>query len=260
MTETPAAVAPGARERGLFIAFEGGDGSGKSTQARSLADRLRAAGHDVLATREPGGTDVGERLRALVLDPQYAPIDAVTEALMFAASRSAHVRQLVRPALEAGRIVITDRYVDSSVAYQGAGRDLGTGTVARLNDWATDGLHPDLTILLDVDTATAAARRSAREQSVGGAGPDRMEAEPDAFHERIRQAFTERVAADPDRYLVLDAARPVPELADDVLGRVTALLEVRESSGATASEGTPSEGAPANGVPTAGTPTEGRRP
>lgn len=233
----------------MFIAFEGGDGSGKSTQARLLVERLRAAGHDVLPTREPGGTDVGERLRELVLDPQYAPIDAVTEALIFAASRSAHVRQLVRPALDAGRVVVTDRYVDSSVAYQGAGRDLGTGTVARLNDWATDGLHPDLTVLLDVDPVTAAARRTAREQSAGGAGPDRMESEPESFHERIREAFLERAAADPGRYLVLDRDLPVPELADEVLDRVTGLLGQRQSSGAMASNGTPSSGTPSEGRP-----------
>lgn len=226
----------------MFIAFEGGDGSGKSTQARLLVERLRAAGHDVLPTREPGGTDIGERLRELVLDPRYAPIDAVTEALMFAASRSAHVRQLVVPALADGRIVVTDRYVDSSVAYQGAGRDLGTATVAQLNEWATDGLHPDLTVLLDVDTGTAAARRVLREQSAGGAGPDRMESEPEPFHARIRAAFTHRADADPGRYLVLDAARPVPELAEEVLGRVTGLLDQRDRSGAMATDGTRSEG------------------
>ncbi|MCY1159758.1 MAG: dTMP kinase [Citricoccus sp.] len=226
----------------MFIAFEGGDGSGKSTQARLLVERLRAAGHDVLPTREPGGTDVGERLRELVLDPRYAPIDAVTEALMFAASRSAHVRQLVVPALEAGRIVVTDRYVDSSVAYQGAGRDLGTRTVAQLNEWATDGLHPDLTVLLDVDTGIAAARRVLREQSAGDAGPDRMESEPEVFHESIRNAFLNCAAADPGRYLVLDAARPVPELADEVLERVTGLLGQRGRSGAVASDGTPTAG------------------
>jgi dTMP kinase len=238
----PAATAPAAPGRGVFIAFEGGDGSGKSTQARLLVERLEAAGHDVLPTREPGGTDVGERLRALVLDPQYAPIDAVTEALMFAASRSAHVRQLVRPALDAGQVVVTDRYVDSSVAYQGAGRDLGTETVAQLNDWATDGLHPDLTVLLDVDTVTAADRRSARERSAGGTGPDRMESEPEAFHERIRRAFAERADTDPGRYLVLDASRPVQDLADEVLDRVTRLLERQEPPAAMAAESAPAEG------------------
>ncbi|QCU79500.1 dTMP kinase [Citricoccus sp. SGAir0253] len=229
----------------MFIAFEGGDGSGKSTQARLLVEALREAGYDVLPTREPGGTPVGERLRSLVLDPGHAPIDPVTEALVFAASRSAHVRQLLRPALEAGRVVVTDRYVDSSVAYQGAGRDLGTRRVAELNEWATDGLHPDLTVLLDVDTATAAARRAAREASPGGAGPDRMEAEPEAFHERIRQAFLERAATDPGRYLVIDRALPVPEIAAAVLAHVTGLLESRESSGATAAEDTAAETAAA---------------
>lgn len=214
----------GAPARGVFIAFEGGDGSGKSTQARRLADRLRQAGRDVVLTREPGGTDVGERLRSLVLDPAHAPIDAVTEALIFAASRSAHVRQLVLPALAAGRTVVTDRYVDSSVAYQGAGRALGPDTVAGLNEWATGGLHPDLTVLLDVDTATAAERRAAREQAPGGAGPDRMESEPEAFHRSIRTAFTDRAAAHPERYLVLDAGRDVPGLADEVWARVEGLL------------------------------------
>lgn len=231
MTESPAPPAapsgvlsaPG----GLFIAFEGGDGSGKSTQARLLAERLRADGRDALLTREPGGTPVGEQLRSLVLDPVHAPIDPVTEALIFAASRSAHVRQLVLPALEAGRTVVTDRYVDSSVAYQGAGRGLGADTVAELNAWATGGLRPDLTVLLDVDTATAAARRTAREQAAGGSGPDRMESEPEAFHQSIRTAFTDRAAADPRHYLVLDAAGEAAALADAVWARVAGLLAER---------------------------------
>ncbi|MEW1981596.1 dTMP kinase [Citricoccus sp. NPDC079358] len=209
---------------GLFIAFEGGDGSGKSTQARMLAERLTAHGHDVLLTREPGGTDVGERLRSLVLDPVHSPIDPVTEALIFAAARSAHVRQLIRPALAAGRTVVTDRYVDSSVAYQGAGRDLGTDTVAGVNEWATGGLHPDLTVLLDVDTGTAATRRAGREQATGSTGPDRLESEPEPFHQRIRTAFTDRAAQAPERYLVLDAGRSAPEIAAEVWRQVAGLL------------------------------------
>lgn len=210
--------------QGLFIAFEGGDGSGKSTQSRLLAERLTAEGHEVLLTREPGGTDVGEQLRSLVLDPVHAPIDPVTEALIFAAARSAHVRQLIAPALAAGRTVVTDRYVDSSVAYQGAGRDLGTDTVAGINEWATGGLHPDLTVLLDVDTGTAATRRAGREQAAGGTGPDRLESEPEPFHQRIRTAFTDRAAQAPDRYLVLDASRSAVEIAAEVWGRVAVLL------------------------------------
>ncbi|MFB9073907.1 dTMP kinase [Citricoccus parietis] len=210
--------------QGLFIAFEGGDGSGKSTQARLLAERLTSEGHEVLLTREPGGTDVGEQLRSLVLDPAHAPIDPVTEALIFAAARSAHVRQLIDPALATGRTVVTDRFVDSSVAYQGAGRDLGTDTVAGINEWATGGLHPDLTVLLDVDTGTAATRRADREQAAGGTGPDRMESEPEPFHQRIRTAFTDRAAQAPERYLVLDAGRPAAEIAAEVWGRVAGLL------------------------------------
>lgn len=215
----------GAGARGVFIAFEGGDGSGKSTQARLLADRLDAEGREVLLTREPGGTDVGERLRSLVLDPAHAPIDAVTEALIFAAARSAHVRERIAPALAAGRTVVTDRYVDSSVAYQGAGRALGPDRVAGLNEWATGGLHPDLTVLLDVDTTTAAERRTARSLAPGGTGPDRMESEPEDFHRSIRTAFTDRAAAHPERYLVLDAGRSAPELAAEVWGRVAGLLD-----------------------------------
>ncbi|MFC7401964.1 dTMP kinase [Citricoccus sp. GCM10030269] len=227
---TDQAASPLSREErapGLFIALEGGDGSGKSTQARMLAERLRAEGHDVLLTREPGGTDVGERLRSLVLDPENAPIDPVTEALVFAASRSAHVRQLIRPALAAGRTVVTDRYVDSSVAYQGAGRELGTETIADLNTWATDGLQPDLTVLLDVDTATASTRRDARQQAPGGLGPDRMESEPETFHHRIRQAFMDRAAAAPERYAVLDAGRPAEDLAADILAGVRSRVRSR---------------------------------
>ncbi|VXA91201.1 dTMP kinase [Citricoccus sp. K5] len=210
--------------QGLFIAFEGGDGSGKSTQARLLAERLTAEGHEVLLTREPGGTDVGEQLRSLVLDPAHAPIDPVTEALIFASARSAHVRQLIGPALAAGRTVVTDRYVDSSVAYQGAGRGLGTETVAGINEWATGGLHPDLTVLLDVDTGTAATRRADRAKAAGGTGPDRLESEPEPFHQRIRTAFTDRAALAPDRYLVLDAGRPALEIAAEVWGRVAGTL------------------------------------
>lgn len=225
----PTATVPASLRRGAFIVLEGGDGSGKSTQLRLLAERLRAAGRDVVVTREPGGTGVGERLRELVLDPAHAPIDPVTEALLFAAARSAHVRQAIEPALEAGRTVVSDRYVDSSAAYQGAGRRLGLETVARLNDWATGGLTPDLTVVLDVDPDTAVSRRRARNRSSGAAGPDRMESEPADFHTRIRQAFLARAAQAPQRYLVLDAARPVQELAAAIAGRALALApESRE--------------------------------
>jgi dTMP kinase len=208
-----------ARARGLFIAFEGGDGAGKSTQARLLAESLQAQGHRVLRTREPGGTPIGEKLRSLVLDHGQGEIDARSEALIFAASRAAHAVQVLRPALAAGEIVVTDRYIDSSVAYQGAGRSLGTERIRELNDWATDGLWPDLTVLLDVTPEQGRRRRTA-----GQAAEDRLESEPDDFHAKIQQAFMDRADASPGRYLVLDAAEPAEDLAVAVLRRVEQLL------------------------------------
>lgn len=203
---------------GRFIVFEGGDGAGKSTQAHLLASALRATGREVLLTREPGGTEIGERLRSLVLDHGQGAVDARTEALIFAAARAAHVQQVIVPALEAGSIVISDRYVDSSIAYQGVGRGLGTADVASINEWATSGLSPDLTVLLDVSAEAGRARRTA-----GEAAEDRMESEPDDFHVRIRRAFTTLAAAAPDRYLVLDAGAPIQKLAAEIHTRVASL-------------------------------------
>jgi dTMP kinase len=204
---------------GLFIAFEGGDGAGKSTQAAQLAHALESRGLTVLRTREPGGTPIGEKLRSLVLDHGNGRIDAHTEALIFAASRAAHASQVIRPALERGEIVLSDRYIDSSVAYQGAGRDLGTDAVRSLNEWATAGLQPDLTVLLDVDPAAGRLRRTA-----GEAAEDRLESEADEFHTRIRAAFLELAASRPASYLVLPAQLPVTELAERILARVERLL------------------------------------
>jgi len=204
---------------GLFIAFEGGDGAGKSTQAARLAGSLQSRGLTVLRTREPGGTPIGERLRSLVLDHGHGHIDAHTEALIFAASRAAHASQVIRPALARGEVVLTDRYIDSSVAYQGAGRGLGADAVLSVNEWATSGLRPDLTVLLDVHPAEGRSRRTA-----GDAAEDRMESEADEFHARIRQAFLDLAAARPENYLVLEAGLPVEESAALVLGRVEELL------------------------------------
>ena len=204
---------------GLFIAFEGGDGAGKSTQAALLAEALETRGLAVLRTREPGGTPIGEKLRSLVLDHGHGHIDAHTEALIFAASRSAHASQVIRPALERGAVVLTDRYIDSSVAYQGAGRDLGADAVRSLNEWATSGLQPDLTVLLDVDPADGRRRRTA-----GDAAEDRLESEADEFHSTIRGAFLELAASRPETYLILPADLPVNELAARILTRVDALF------------------------------------
>ncbi|GAB3530578.1 dTMP kinase [Arthrobacter monumenti] len=208
-----------AQRRGLFIALEGGDGAGKSTQQGLLAERLRASGLTVMTTREPGGTPIGEKLRSLVLDHGHGEIDARTEALIFAASRAAHAEQVLRPALTRGEIVITDRYIDSSVAYQGGGRALGTGTIRDLNAWATAELWPDLTVVLDIEPADGRGRRTA-----GIAVEDRLESEPDDFHGTIRDTFLELAAAAPERYLVLNAALPVRELTDAIGTRVEELL------------------------------------
>ncbi|MEE2522407.1 dTMP kinase [Pseudarthrobacter sp. J75] len=209
---------------GLFIAFEGGDGAGKSTQAARLAQALESRGQSVLRTREPGGTPIGEKLRSLVLDHGHGHIDARTEALIFAASRAAHAEQVIRPALQRGQTVLTDRYIDSSVAYQGAGRDLGTDAVRQLNEWATGMLEPDLTVLLDVEPSHGRRRRTAND-----APEDRLESEADEFHKKIRDAFLDLAAAKPDHYLVLPADLTVEDLAGRILDRVLALMAARDT-------------------------------
>lgn len=213
---------------GVFIAFEGGDGAGKSTQAGRLAAALESLGYTVLRTREPGGTPVGEKLRSLVLDHGNGDIDAHTEALIFAASRAAHATHVIRPALGRGEIVLTDRYIDSSVAYQGAGRNLGLDAVRSLNEWATSGLQPHLTVLLDVDPQLGRRRRTA-----GQAAEDRLESEADEFHTRIREAFLSLAADRPESYLVLPAHLPVEDLAAQILARVETLLAVPAAAAAT---------------------------
>lgn len=207
------------RTNGLFVALEGGDSAGKSTQAARLAEALTSEGHTVLRTREPGGTQIGEKLRSLVLDHGQGDIDPRTEALIFAAARAAHVHQVILPALERGDVVVCDRYIDSSVAYQGVGRGLGADSVLDLNLWAVEGLRPDLTVLLDVDHQEGRVRRA----SVSVA-EDRLESEPDSFHEQIRAAFRDRAASDPEQYLVLPATDPVESLAETILDAVRGRL------------------------------------
>lgn len=216
---SPGIPSPAGARAGLFIAFEGGDGAGKSTQAAAVQARLEAAGHAVLRTREPGGTPIGEKLRSLVLEHGHGEIDARTEALIFAASRAAHVQQVILPALERGEIVLCDRFIDSSVAYQGAGRGLGIAAVRDINLWATASLLPDVTVLLDVAPDDGRDRRLA-----GEAAEDRLESEPDDFHGRIRAAFKELAAARPDEYLVLDARDKREVLTAAILERIDGLL------------------------------------
>jgi len=202
---------------GLFVAFEGGDGAGKSTQVRLLQAWLEGLGRTVLVTREPGGTDFGRHVRDLVLHGEHVTPRA--EALLFAADRAHHVETLIRPALERGEIVITDRYLDSSVAYQGAGRDLGAEEVRELSLWATRGLLPDLTVVLDVTPETGRARR--------GEVHDRLESEPDDFHARVREHFLDLAAADPDRYLVVGGDLGPEVIHERVSRRVADAVEVR---------------------------------
>ncbi|MFV2101924.1 dTMP kinase [Micromonospora sp. LOL_024] len=205
---------------GLFVVFEGGEGAGKSTQLAVLAEKLRGDGRDVVVTREPGATGIGARIRSLVLDTTTGEAPSPrAEALLYAADRAHHVATVVRPALVRGAVVTSDRYVDSSLAYQGAGRTLPVDEVSWLSSWATGGLKPDLVVLLDVDPGTGLSRVAAR----AGAA-DRLEAEGVSFHERVRYAFLDLAAADPKRYLVLDAARPVEEIAEQVTRRVEAML------------------------------------
>ncbi|MDN4614320.1 dTMP kinase [Leifsonia sp. F6_8S_P_1B] len=200
--------------RGLFITLEGGDGVGKSTQAALLEEWLTSRGRRVVRTREPGGTEAGVEIREIVLHHR-GDIAPRAEALLYAADRAHHVATLVRPALDRGDIVLQDRYIDSSVAYQGAGRVLDPVEVRDLSLWAAEGLLPDLTILLDLDETTARARLDGARTRY-----DRLEAERSDFHARVRAAYLELAAAEPERFLVVDASRPVDEIAAEIRARL----------------------------------------
>jgi dTMP kinase len=223
-------------ERGLLLAFEGGEGTGKSTQARLLAIWLRENGYDVLATHEPGATKIGMRLRALLLDTTHTGLSPWAEVMMYAADRAEHVDTVIRPALARGTIVVTDRYVDSSLAYQGGGRRLPIAAVKEINELATAGLTPDLTFVLDLEPSEGLGRRAR--------SADRLEAEPYEFHDRVRRTFLALADSDPSRYLVLDATLdqtqlskaiqsavrellpdPVPERAEEVTGSIPVIRE-----------------------------------
>jgi dTMP kinase len=201
---------------GLFIAFEGGEGVGKTTQARLIAIWLREQGYDVVTTNEPGATKVGMRLRALLLDTAQVGMSPQSEALLYAADRAEHVAKVIDPALERGAVVITDRYIDSSLAYQGAGRGIPTADIARLNSWATDGRTPDLTVLLDMPPEIGRSRHAR--------SADRIEAEPLDFHRRVRTGFLVLARAEPDRYLVLDATTPTEEITEHIKDKIRGIL------------------------------------
>ena len=202
----------GQSHAGIFIAFEGGEGSGKSTQTVLLKNYLESIGEEVLTTREPGGTELGKSLRTILLDPATGAISPRSEALLYAADRAHHVYSVIRPALEAKKIVITDRYLDSSIAYQGAGRVLQPSEVARISRWATESLTPTLTIILDLPAEKGLARLD---------GADRIEQESLAFHERVRREFLNLANVDPERYFVVDATQPQEEISRLINERVS---------------------------------------
>ncbi|HEX2143586.1 MAG TPA: dTMP kinase [Glycomyces sp.] len=207
---------------GLFVVFEGGEGAGKSTQSVKLAAWLKLRGYEAVLTREPGATDIGMRIRSLVLDSggDSAPAPRA-EALLFAADRAQHVEKVIRPALERGAVVVSDRYIDSSIAYQGSGRALGKDEVAWVSAWATGGLKPHLTVLLDVEPASGLHRAKA-----GGSG-DRLEQEELEYHEKVRETFLQLAAAEPNRYLVIPAGGTPDEIAAAVREAVAEHLDIR---------------------------------
>jgi dTMP kinase len=203
-------------QRGVFVCFEGGEGAGKSTQARLLQERLEADGRVVLLTHEPGDTPVGAEVRRIVLDPATGELADRTEALLYAADKAEHIHAVVSPALERDEVVITDRYVDSTLAYQGAGRSLDADDLESVARWATGDLRPHLTVLLDLEPSAGFTRFEER---------DRIEGESIEFHRRVREEFLRLAKADPDHYLVLDAHGAVEEIAAAVHARLAPLLD-----------------------------------
>ncbi len=201
--------------RGAFVVFEGGDGVGKTTQVERLCATLAVAGHEVVRTFEPGDTPVGTRIRQLVLDPSTGDLAPRAEALLYAADKAHHLHAVVRPALARGAVVVCDRYVDSMLAYQGAGRVLAPAELEQVARWATEDLRADLTVLLDVDPRRAVHTKTDK---------DRLESAGETFHDRARASFLDLAAREPDAYLVLDARRSVEDLAETIAGRVTGLL------------------------------------
>ena len=203
--------------RGFFITFEGGDGSGKSTQISILKESLIEKGYDVILTREPGGTDISEKIRELILDPENGEMEDITEAYLYAAARAQLVRQLIKPALEEGKVVICDRFVDSSIAYQGFGRGLGDA-VGVINTYAVDDCMPDLTILRKLDPERGSSRIAGREH-------DRIEQASDDFHRKVYEGYLKLEEKYPDRILGVDASGTIQEIADEISRRVDEIME-----------------------------------
>lgn len=213
-------LCPGAAvPRGFFLSMEGPDGCGKTTQANLLEQSLRQLGFDLVRTREPGGCPISEKIRQIILDTENAEMCGTCEALLYAASRAQHVHQVIRPAVEAGKVVLSDRFVDSSVAYQGGGRAMGVDMIRQINEPAVDGMLPDATVYLAIDHTTAMNRR------LSASRPDRLEMESSAFHGRVQAAYEELINRDRQRFIVVSGDQPVEEIARQVLRQVLKRLE-----------------------------------
>ncbi|MDQ3494275.1 MAG: dTMP kinase [Pseudomonadota bacterium] len=204
-----------------FVSLEGGEGAGKTTVLNALVEALQAQGHDVVRTREPGGTPLAEMIRTLLLDPAHEPPAPETELLLMFAARAQHVRETIRPALERGAWVVSDRFTDSSYAYQGGGRGLDRDLIAELERRVV-GLQPGLTLLLDVAVAQGRERARGRDLAFAGPGPDRIEGERDEFFERVRATYRARAAAEPGRFRIIDASQPAQRVAADATAQLQA--------------------------------------
>jgi len=219
-------VVPVAETRpGFFLAFEGGEGAGKSTQIEAFVEWLKARGDDVVTTREPGGTSIGKQIRKVLLDPEGKTMDPHAEALLYAADRAQHVAEVIKPALDAGKTVVSDRFIDSSLAYQGLARGLGLQDVYEISKWAVDNTLPELVVYLKLDARTGLRRKTAE--------LDRIELEEDGFHEKVANAYAELARTFPDRFVVVDAARPPAEIHEEIVK----LFEEREAQRETARDG-----------------------
>ena len=203
-------------KKGYFITFEGGDGAGKSTQIKKLMEYLESKGFDVILTREPGGTDIGEKIRQIILDPENKEMDSVTEAMLYAASRAQHVSQVIKPSIEAGKIVICDRFIDSSIAYQGYGRNLGD-SVGIINSYAVGKYMPHKTFLLKLKPQAGSLRMAGREK-------DRIELEAASFHQTVYDGYEALEKEYPDRIVGIDASRTIEEIADEIKKHIDVLL------------------------------------
>ena len=206
--------------KGLFITVEGSDGAGKSTQIEKMREFLQGRGHQVLLTREPGGTNISEKLREILLDKDNSEMTDVTEMLIYAAARAQHVAEKIRPALERGEIVICDRFVDSSVAYQGYGRELGDSVMA-VNQYAMNGVKPDVTFFLDLDPAVGRSR-------IGKDVQDRMEREQLDFHYRVYEGYRQIWKENPDRVVRIDASGSITDIAEQIRSHLAGMLDQRE--------------------------------